>query len=58
MFMVDRSGKCFIFTNNMYIKKGHSVVSDMLACRPFKKFQKAFKCFSEVNKTKISTYRW
>ena len=64
-FMVDRSGKYFIFTNNLCIKKGHSVcfslsiVNEMLVCRPFKKFRKASKCFGEVNKTKISlTYRW
>ena len=24
MFTLERSGKCFIFTSNMYIKKGHS----------------------------------
>ena len=23
---VDRSGKCFIFMNNLYVKKGHSVL--------------------------------
>ena len=63
-FTVDRSGKYFIFMNNLYIKKGHlfcflhSIVNDMLACRPFRKFRKASKYFGEVNKTKISpTYR-
>ena len=36
---VDRSDRCFIITNNLYIKKGHSVtlftlvVNEMLACQ-------------------------
>ena len=63
-FTVDRIGKYFIFRNNLYIKKGQSVLLftfnliDMLACWPFRKFRKASKCFGGVNKRKISsTYR-
>ena len=32
-FMVDRSGKCFIFTNNFYIQKGHSVLHFTFNCK-------------------------
>ena len=64
--MVDRSSKCFIFKNYLYIKAGHfvllftSTVNDisMLACRLFRQFLRVSKCFNEVNKTKIlSTHR-
>ena len=61
-FIVDRSDICFIFMNNLHIKRRQSVllfifliVNDMLACQPFRKFWKASKCSREVNKTKISS---
>ena len=63
--MVERSGKFFIFTNNLYIKKGIqlcfliSIEHNMLVYRPFRTFWKASKYSGEVNKTKISsTYHW
>ena len=32
-FMPGRSGKYFIFTNNLYIKKGHFVLLFILRCK-------------------------
>ena len=63
-FKVDRDGKCLIFTNNLYIKKGHSVLIFIFNCKwhvsmcTNKKLRKVSKCSGEMNKTKISsTYR-
>ena len=64
-FTVDRSGKCFKFTNNLKIINTSrkdilfcfslSIVNDMLACQPFRKFRKSSKCLGEVNKRKMSS---
>ena len=32
-FMLDRSGKCFMFADDLYIKKGHSVSLFIFNCK-------------------------
>ena len=32
-FTVDRSRKCFVFTNNLHIKKGHVVLNFIFNCK-------------------------
>ena len=60
-FMVDRSGKCFIFTNNLYIKNEHSVLLFIFNCQWYvimstnTKFRKASTCSGEVNRTNMSS---
>ena len=63
-FMVDRSGKYFIFTNNLYIKNEHSVLLFVFNCQWYvimstnTKFRKASTCSGEVKRTNMSsTYR-
>ena len=58
-FTVDRNGKCFIFTNNMYAEKvllcfPFLIVNYMLTCRPFRNFWKASECSGEASKTKTA----
>ena len=58
-FTVDKSGNVLSSRINVHELRTFcflfSIVNDVLACRPFRKFRKDSKCCGEVSKTRISS---